>query len=128
MHGTLINNSKDKAEALNCQFQSVFTHEDLTHLPSCNGPSHPVMPDISISVDGVLNLLKTLDTKKASGPDNISAHILKLCAGEIAPVLTVIFIQSLNSGLIPKDWLSANITPVFKKGDKVSLTIIALSL
>ena len=26
--GTPINNSKDKAEALNCQFQSVFTHED----------------------------------------------------------------------------------------------------
>ena len=103
---------------MNCQFQSVFTHEDLSHLPSCCGPSQPVIPDISISVDGVLNLLKTLDTKKASGPDQIPARILKLCAEEIAPILTVIFIQSLNSGFIPKDWLSANITPVFKKGDR----------
>ena len=32
--------------------------------------------------------------------------------------MTVIFIQSLNSGFIPKDWLLANITPVFKKGDR----------
>ena len=118
VNDTVIVNSKDKAEALNCQFQSVFTHEDLSHLPSCYGPSQPVIPDISISVDGVLNLLKTLDTKKASGPDQIPARILKLCAEEIAPILTVIFIQSLNSGFIPKDWLSANITPVFKKGDR----------
>ena len=100
-----------KAEALNCQFQSVFTHEDLSHLPSCChcGPSHPVIPDIFISVDGVLNLLKTLDIKKASSPDQIPARILKLCAEQIAPILTVIFIQFLNSGFIPKDWLSANI-------------------
>ena len=118
VNDTVIVNSKDKAEALNCQFQSVFTHEHLSHLPSCCGPSQPVIPDISISVDGVLNLLKTLDTKKASGPDQIPARILKLCAEEIAPILTVIFIQSLNSGFIPKDWLSANITPVFKKGDR----------
>ena len=117
---TVIDNSKDKAEALNCQFQSVFTHEfeDLSHLPSCCGPSHPVIPDISISVDGVLNLFKTLDTKKASGRDQIPAGILKLCAEEIAPILTVIFIQSLNLGFIPKDWLSAKITPVFKKGNR----------
>ena len=99
VNDTVIDNSKDKAEALNCQFQSVFTHEDLSHLPSCCGPSHPVIPDISISVDGVLNLLKTLDTKKASGPDQIPARILKLCAEEIAPILIVIFIQSLNLGL-----------------------------
>ena len=78
VNDTVIDNSKDKAEALNCQFQSVFTHEDLSHLPSCCGPSHPVILDISIFVDGVLNLLKTLDTKKASGPDQIPARILKL--------------------------------------------------
>ena len=79
---------------------------------------HPVVPDISISVDGVLNLLKTLNTKKAPGPDKILARVLKLCADEIASTLTVIFTQSLNTGSIPKDWLSANITPVLKKGDK----------
>ena len=62
--GTIINNSKDKAEALNCQFQPVFTPKDLTHVPSFNDRLHPVIPDISISVDGVLNLFKTLDTKR----------------------------------------------------------------
>ena len=35
-----------------------------------------------------------------------------------SPILTVIFVQSLSSGQIPKDWLTANITPIFKKGDQ----------
>ena len=45
VYGIIINNSKDKAEAFSCQFQSVFTHEDLTHLPRCNDSLHPAIPD-----------------------------------------------------------------------------------
>ena len=55
--------------------------------------------------------------KKSSGPDNIPSWILKECADEIAPILQIIFTQSLNTHTLPQDWLTANITPVFKKGD-----------
>ena len=41
---TCINNSKDKAESLNKQFQSVFTSENLSHMPDCNGLSSSTMP------------------------------------------------------------------------------------
>ena len=40
---------------------------------------------------------------------------------QIATVLTVIFNQSLNTGELPKDWLIANIIPVFKKGEHCNL-------
>ena len=64
------------------------------------------------------------------------ARMMKLLAGEIAPVLTSIFRQSLASGNLPSDWTKAFITPVFKKGDRsspanyrpVSLTCIASKL
>jgi len=59
--------------------------------------------------------LESIDVKKATGPDNVPGQILKLCSAELAPVLTVIFNQSLNTGELPNDWLIANITPVFKK-------------
>jgi len=78
----------------------------------CAGHPYPIMHPISISTDGIQELLMEIDTKKASGPDSIPAWVLKHCATEIAPILLG---QSLNTGHIPHDWLTANITPVFKK-------------
>ena len=75
------------------------------------------MPPISISTAGIQELLREVDTKKAPGPDNIPAWVLKHCATEIAPILSRLFSQSLNTGHIPHDWLTANVIPVFKKGD-----------
>ena len=74
------------------------------------------MPPISLSTAGIESLLFNLDTTKASGPDHVPSYVLKHCAPEIAPILEVIFKQSLNSGNLPTDWLIANITPVFKNG------------
>jgi len=53
------------------------------------------MAGISISLDGVESLLGSIDVKKANGLDGIRDHILKFCAIEIAPILTVIFNQLL---------------------------------
>ena len=47
-------------------------------------------------------------------------YILKHCANEIAPILQVIFTQSLSTGSLLNDWLSANICPVLKKGNRNS--------
>ena len=57
-----------------------------------------------------------LQVNKVSGPDRIPPYILKNCAEEISPVLKVIFTKSFTTGTLPKDWLTANICPVHKKG------------
>ena len=88
-------------------------------MPDCNGLSSSTMPNIIISMEGVQNLLESLDVAKAPGPDGIPTRILKLCVAEI-------FVQSLSNGQIPKDWLTANINPVFKKDDEEIRPIIAL--
>ena len=48
----------------------------------------------------------------------ISAWILKDLAVELAPLLTAIYQKPFDCGEVPEDWRSANITPVFKKGDR----------
>ena len=67
-----------------------------------------------------------------SGPDLVPARILKLASKELAPVLSLIYQQSYDTNQVPLDWQQANVTAVFKKGDKsnpanyrpVSLTCI----
>ena len=76
------------------------------------------MPDIKVTTEGVQKLLEHLDPKKAIGPDMIPTVILKEFADIVAPILRAIFQQSLDSGKVPSDWKQANITAIYKKGNK----------
>ena len=133
--GKLINDAKRKANTLNNQFHSVFTRETDFQIPR---PSLriPSIPPIDITVNGVLKLLKNLKPGKAAGPDNIGPRVLRELCDVIAGPLTRIFRKSLREGQVPQDWKHANITPIFKKGQKydpgnyrpISLTCIASKL
>jgi len=50
--------------------------------------------------------------------DGIPSIVLKHCAAEIVSILQNIFTQSMSTGIVPSDWLTANIAPVFKKNDR----------
>ena len=118
-NGMTISSSEDKAEVLNNQFYSVFTDEDISHIPEVLY-SFPDMPGISFNTEGIYKLLNELNINKSPGPDKIPTRVLKCCATEIAPLLQIIFTQSMASGILPNDWLSANITPIYKKGDRAN--------
>ena len=59
-----------------------------------------------------------LATDKAAGPDEIRPIVLKELRLEIAPIIQLIFERSLATGELPSDWTKANVSPIFKKGDK----------
>ena len=80
----------------------------------------PDMPDISFNTKGIYKLLNELNINKSPGLNKIPTRVLKCCATEIAPLLQIIFTQSMTSGILPNDWLSANITPIFKKRDRTN--------
>ena len=73
---------------------------------------------INITVNQTLDILKSLDTSKASGPDGISSRMLKETAISIAPSFTRLLQMSLSSATFPDCWKQANVLPIFKKGDK----------
>ena len=70
---------------------------------------------LSVSPSDVYAELSALDTSKACGPDGICPRMLKKDAAELAILLAALFNKSLANGVLPLDWVSANITPVFKK-------------
>ena len=115
--GKLHADSQTKADILLAQFKSVFT----TPLPPSNLNLPPAVNNISqikISTEGVVKLLKNLHPHKAPGPDNLPNIVLKTLADQIGPSLAIIYQVSLNSGKLPTDWLSANVSCAFKKGDR----------
>ena len=94
------------------------------------------MEEIHIDEDGVRKLLQKTNPRKATGPDNIPACILKDCCSELAPILTIIFNKSLQEGTVPEDWRRANVTAIYRKGTRhdaanyrpVSLTSLCCKL
>ena len=134
-NGISASSAESKAEMLNSQFCSVFTHETKDLPPSQDSP-HPAMPKLTIGRKGVENLLEKIDPSKAPGPDDIPGRVLKTCASQISAMLTFIFQQSLDTGEVPRDWREANVVPLFKKGERtkpsnyrpVSLTSLCCKL
>lgn len=60
-------------------------------------------------------MLRLLDIKKATGPDGLSAFILKTFADELAPAWVHIFQRSIDLHIIPDIWKKSIIIPVPKK-------------
>ena len=56
--------------------------------------------------------------KLFSGLDPHKARLLKVLALEITPALTRFIKASIQQGVIRDNWRMANVTPVFKKGDR----------
>ena len=71
-----------------------------------------------ISEEGVRKLLHKSNPRKASGTYMIPARLLKECAEDLAPILAIIFNKSLQTGTVPEDWKTANVSAVFKKGQR----------
>jgi len=78
----------------------------------------------SDTVDSIKSKLQKLKEDKAAGADNMSPRILKALCEEIAVPVNILFRKSLDTGCVPGDWRTANVSPLFKKVESIKLTII----
>ena len=91
--------------------------EEFLFLPVRNIFCSEIQVDTNCEFQAI-ELLSSLNPNKAAGPDCISSRILKALADELYRPLAALYQNSLNSGLVPNQWKSALVTPIFKKGDK----------
>lgn len=124
---------EEKAEVFNKYFKEVFTKEDEENIPDVPPKEvESILREIIITEDDVLKKLKSMNPNKSAGPDQIPPRILKELSEVLAKPLTILFKLSLQSGKLPEEWKTANVTPIYKKGGKskaenyrpVSLTVI----
>ena len=73
-----------------------------SQIPSETLSSVPQMQNITVSLKGLLKLLKDLNPHKAAGPDQLKPLVLQRLCEVISPVLQVIYQKSLETGRVPK--------------------------
>ncbi|MEO0685391.1 MAG: reverse transcriptase family protein, partial [Cyanobacteria bacterium J06649_11] len=94
-HGKTQTDDEEIAKILNNQFASVFSQDDGLS-PPIGGPVGADIADLIINRNGVLKLLREIDTHKSTGPDEVSARLLHELAEEVADPLVLIFNASLS--------------------------------
>ena len=96
INGLTITDAEGKANAINKQFISIYTKEDVSVPPDLGVSPYDSVAIEDISVEGVAKLLTDLQSHKAHGPDNIPARLLKETAHNMAAHNIYLFIKALQ--------------------------------
>jgi len=93
-------------------FVSYFSCIPTAHTTT----STSAIDSIDFTLDIVFSKLLNLQSGKSPGLDGWPIEIIKLVGESISLPLSIIFTKSFNSGILPHDWKSTNVTPIHKKG------------
>ena len=117
--GSRATSSNEKANTLNEFFKSVYVQENDQLIPIIEDkmPEDSCLTDIQFSEDDVRKLLIKLKPEKAPGPDQMHPKLLKECPSLAKPIY-ILFRRSLDSGILPREWKTSNVCPIFKKGSR----------
>jgi hypothetical protein len=116
----IISDNTKMATLLNDFFVSVFTKEDkcVPDAPNYNLSSQ--LNEVVFPASDIETKISVLKPGGAFGPDKISTRVLKETGDILAYPLSILFTRSLIEGVVPEDWRRANVTPIFKKGSKMT--------
>ena len=111
--------TKDQVNLFNEFFYEQFTKPSKydIHINYNTGDSYA----IDFSKSKIRKLLSEINVNKAMGPDGIHGKMLKNCSNSLAGPLSILFQISYYKSELPKDWKSANVVPVHKKGSKADI-------
>ena len=66
----------------------------------------------------ILSIIKSVDSSKSHGFDNISVKMIKICSESVTIPITIIFEESLKKVIFPEIWKKDNVVSIHKK-DKI---------
>ena len=118
-NGVSVTNFQTKANIFNNHFVeqcSLISNDSLLPNPvfRCNSS----LSSVEITDEKILNIIRSLDPKKAHGRDDISINTIKLSDIEIVKPLYLIYTECLETGRFPSSWKKANVLPIHKKENR----------
>ena len=124
-NGNLISDKEEIAKAFKTHFETCATelasglppgHDTSTIMPQ--GETWSFKPT---SVIDLLKIIRSLMNKNSSGPDSLSNRMLKKEAYAFSVLLKPLINESIAMGVFPSGLKTANVLPIFKKGDITNL-------
>ena len=77
-----------------------------------------ILDNITISPEEVLKKLYNLNPSKTASPDGIHCNLLYELCDFLCKPMARFFNRSLQDGKVPDQWRQANVSAIFKKGNK----------
>ena len=112
----MITTYNDMANTMNNNYLcSVFTIEQLNNIRQLGQYEGNILDTFNFSTEKVQEKLQHLNINKSTGRDMLHARMLSALEDKLARLLTHIFNNSVETGIIPEDWISANATAIHKK-------------
>lgn len=110
----ICRSSTDKADLLN-QTYAPETVQVLSSYTTLEHDNAPFLDEVGFDNASVNQVLVDLDITKSYGPDSIPNLLLKKCADVLSQPLCHIFRTSFATGILPWQWKTAIVIPVFKR-------------
>jgi hypothetical protein len=120
------NDPKLMAQSFNDHFVNIGI-EIANSIEQCNTdplsfvPDNPNVPDFIINNTGpshVIDIIKSMQSKKSMDCNNISMDLIKFVAYEICVPLAHVFRLSIETGIFPDRFKNSRVVPIFKQGDQ----------
>ena len=111
---------EEKANILQNQFSSVFTHEPEGDIPRIANRTDSSISGLYVTEEIVLNELTNLNVNKSRGSDEVHPRMLIELADCTAGPIALLFNLTIKYGIIPKYWKWAYMSPIYKNGPRTN--------
>ena len=98
--------------------ESIPPHINIDFDKYLSNKTDSVFEFSPVNVCDIEIIISKLPNKKSFGYDNISSHLIRKLKSTIAPMLSTITNQCLQSCVFPQNLKIAKIKPLFKKGNR----------
>ena len=117
--GIYVSDFQEKSNIFNEFFADQCTVLDTgSVLPDFSFVTNLRLSNVTLSKDLIAKIISNLNVKKASGNDEVSARMIKICGNTLIEPLFTIFDNCLKKGVFPNIWKKANVVPIYKKGKR----------
>ena len=117
--GTYVNDIQEKCDIFNNFFADQCTVLNTgSNLPDFIPLTNLKLRNVTLTKTLIAKILANLDINKASGHDEISAKMIKMCGESLINPLYIIMENCLKRGVFPTVWKQANVVPIHKKNNK----------